>query len=226
MSQGQMVRLPSPQEFGGEDLAEKCPGMPDHTHLYIPLLQQFIPHAVRTVISSPAGRCSQFVEIRSRGLGQKARLVLRALCVIAAAAVAAVEIHGSPRKPRGGGGGGGRGERRLGVHSREHPSQPLPALPVVLGLRCVKQSHGLFQLNHHPVSKTTIKNAADIQPPSKIRRQRRDVTVPMRIILVEEAGDEHCRNSVRLVGLRLIMWLFTDVNGLGETDQNGCTAWF
>ncbi|KAL8195179.1 UNVERIFIED_CONTAM: hypothetical protein K2H54_047580 [Gekko kuhli] len=93
-----MVRLPPPQEFGGQDLAEKCPGVPDDAHLDVPLLQQLVPHAV-AVDSPPAQRGPHFRPFRRRHFGQQ-RLALLELPVVASPAAAAVHIHGSSSEVR------------------------------------------------------------------------------------------------------------------------------
>lgn len=94
-----MVRLPPPQEFGGEDLAEKRPGVPDDTHLDVPLLQQLVPHAVAVEQGSPARRGTHFIPLGSGHLAQQ-RLALLGLPAVAAPAGA---IHGSPAGRLGGG---------------------------------------------------------------------------------------------------------------------------
>lgn len=99
-----MVRLPSPQELGGEDLAEEGAGVFDHAHLDVPLVEQLVSHpATAAVVQGPLARprAELGVIIPLRHLPQQ-RLVLLALIklvivqlVASAAAAAAVEIHSS-----------------------------------------------------------------------------------------------------------------------------------
>lgn len=99
----EVVRLPSPQELGGEDLTEEGAGVFDHAHLDVPLVEQFVAHpAAAAVVQGPLARpCAQLgVIIPLRHLPQQ-RLVLLALIKLvvvqlaAPAATTAVEIHSS-----------------------------------------------------------------------------------------------------------------------------------
>ena len=101
----EVVRLPSPQEFGGEDLAEEGAGVFDHAHLDVPLVEQLVSHPAAAAVvqgSLARPRSELGVIITFRHLPQQ-RLVLLTLIKLvvvqlvapaAAAAAAAVEIHG------------------------------------------------------------------------------------------------------------------------------------
>lgn len=113
-----MVGLPPPQELGGEDLAEKRPGVPDDTHLDVPLLQQLVPHAVAVEQGSPARRGTHFIPLGSGHLAQQ-RLALLRLPAVAAPAGAAGAIHGSPAGRGWRSAAAARGDRSLrGVRGR------------------------------------------------------------------------------------------------------------
>lgn len=96
-----MVRLPSPQELGGEDLAEEGAGVFDHAHLDVPLVEQLVSHpAAAAVVQGPLARprAELGVIIPLRHLPQQ-RFVLLALIKLVivqlVASAAAVEIHSS-----------------------------------------------------------------------------------------------------------------------------------
>lgn len=115
-----MVRLPAAQELGGEDLAEKRPGVPDGAHLDVPLLQQLVPHAVAVQRGPAAGSGAHFGAPLGPGyVGGRRPLALLLLlllpAVAAAPAGAAAAIHGqrgvAAPGPAEAGGVGGEGER-------------------------------------------------------------------------------------------------------------------
>lgn len=95
-----MVRLPAAQELGGEDLAEKRPGVPDGAHLDVPLLQQLVPHAVAVQRGPAAGSGAHFGAPLGPGYVGGSRplalllLLLLLPAVAAAPAGAAAAIHG------------------------------------------------------------------------------------------------------------------------------------
>lgn len=97
----EVMRLPSPQELGGEDLAEEGAGVFDHAHLDVPLMEQLVSHpAAAAVMQGPLARprAQLRVVIALRHVRQQ-RLVLLALVELivvrlaAFNAAAAGEIH-------------------------------------------------------------------------------------------------------------------------------------
>lgn len=96
VGQGQVVRLPAPEELGGEDLAEEGARVADDAHLDVALLQQLVAHAV-AVQQRPAARrrAAQPLPVHRRHLPQQ-RLALLDLPGVAAAAAAQIHRAASP----------------------------------------------------------------------------------------------------------------------------------
>lgn len=59
--QGEVVRLPPPQELGGEDLAEESAGVLDHAHLDVALMEQLVPHAAAAAADNDAAAAATAV---------------------------------------------------------------------------------------------------------------------------------------------------------------------
>lgn len=94
--QREVVRLPSPQELGREDLAEEGARVLEHAHLDVALVQQLVAHpAAAAVVQGPlAGpRARLGVVVAIRHLPQQRFALLALVELVVVQLPAAVHIH-------------------------------------------------------------------------------------------------------------------------------------